>query len=207
MPSGRVCGFKLCGTNIDDYPLQFLYCSKKCRSAVHYERRHGVPSREVRKCLCGELIAKDRRRNVRYCSRSCQRVAALRRAGKQCKDCAQDMPPSARQYCPPCAETRRWNRSLQARYGINPDFYDWLLESQGYVCAGCRCSTPGRLHVDHDHSTGHVRGLLCGNCNRALGLLGDDVTTLNRLVDYLFVSKAHCALPGGGTVSGHLSFN
>lgn len=62
------------------------------------------------------------------------------------------------------------------KYGITLTEYDELLEEQGDHCIFCG-KTPAengsRLCVDHDHETGEVRGLLCGNCNRALGLFQD----------------------------------
>ena len=62
-----------------------------------------------------------------------------------------------------------------------------MLESQGHVCATCdkTCISGMRLAVDHCHVTGKVRGLLCCNCNRALGLLKDDPKILANLIDYL----------------------
>jgi len=81
------------------------------------------------------------------------------------------------------------DRSYRRKYGITLEEYNYLLEKQDSVCAGCggaenRAAT-GNLAVDHDHRTGRVRGLLCSNCNRALGLIGDSVETLNRLANYL----------------------
>jgi hypothetical protein len=76
-----------------------------------------------------------------------------------------------------------------SKYGLTEDGYQQLLEVQGGCCA--ICSSPdadsrGRaLHVDHDHNTGKVRGLLCKNCNQALGLLADDSARLRKAASYL----------------------
>ena len=65
-------------------------------------------------------------------------------------------------------------------YGITAEEYNGLLSAQEGVCAICqRPSADGRsLHVDHDHASGHVRGLLCDKCNAGLGLLGDTAEDL-----------------------------
>lgn len=72
-------------------------------------------------------------------------------------------------------------------YGITIDQKWSLLDDQGGCCACCRARDPGRRgwHVDHDHKTGRVRGILCGHCNSALGFARDDIATLQRLIDYL----------------------
>jgi len=73
------------------------------------------------------------------------------------------------------------------KYGVTPGGYRDLLVKQNGVCAICEreCPTGKALSVDHDHKTGFVRGLLCIKCNRALGLLSDDVDRLLRAVVYL----------------------
>ena len=62
---------------------------------------------------------------------------------------------------------------------------------QGGVCA--ICFGPGvasrRLAVDHDHNTGKVRGLLCADCNRALGGFKEDPTTLGRATTYILCGQ------------------
>jgi hypothetical protein len=61
-----------------------------------------------------------------------------------------------------------------------------MLAEQGGVCA-C-CDKPNPEHVDHDHASGRVRGMLCFNCNQALGNVRDQVPTLERLRDYLLAA-------------------
>lgn len=61
-----------------------------------------------------------------------------------------------------------------------------MLVKQGGVCKTCqRPPKVYRLHVDHDHVTGRVRGILCGRCNWVLGLIKDSPTLLKALQEYL----------------------
>jgi hypothetical protein len=75
---------------------------------------------------------------------------------------------------------------LRRRYGIGQADVDRMLAEQGGVCA-C-CDKPDPEHVDHDHATGEVRGMLCFNCNQALGNVRDNMHTLGRLRDYLLAA-------------------
>jgi hypothetical protein len=76
---------------------------------------------------------------------------------------------------------------LKHLYGITVEEYEALLRSQAYVCALCEqgCRSGNRLSIDHCHATGRVRQLLCGTCNRGLGLLKDDPSLLRRAADYV----------------------
>jgi len=75
---------------------------------------------------------------------------------------------------------------LKRRYGIGADEAVALLDSQLGKCAICDCSLSEKTaHVDHDHTTGAVRGVLCFNCNGGLGQFKDDPWRLLRAVDYL----------------------
>ena len=64
---------------------------------------------------------------------------------------------------------------LKRKYGITLDEYDAMLARQGGGCGICGSTPSGRisLHVDHDHGTGRIRGLLCFVCNSSLGELDD----------------------------------
>jgi hypothetical protein len=75
---------------------------------------------------------------------------------------------------------------LRRTFGITQADYEALLTRQGGGCGICG-RTPGKvsLHVDHDHETGEIRGLLCVGCNNALGQLHDDPVLLYRAADYV----------------------
>lgn len=77
---------------------------------------------------------------------------------------------------------------FKARYGKSgPEFDVSDLDAALAVdrCQNPACGSELRLHVDHDHATGRVRGRLCGTCNSALGMLGDDLERIRGLAAYL----------------------
>lgn len=77
---------------------------------------------------------------------------------------------------------------LKSQYGLTLEQYDSLLNKQCGLCAICRGKEPGRgkfFHVDHDHVTGKVRGLLCQNCNLMIGHALDSAAVLQAAVKYL----------------------
>lgn len=80
------------------------------------------------------------------------------------------------------------NRSvaLRLKYGITTDEYDMMYRAQSGCCAICnQAQHTKRLAVDHCHTTGAVRGLLCDKCNRGLGYFKDSVTCLEAAAVYL----------------------
>ena len=80
-------------------------------------------------------------------------------------------------------------QDLKKNYNVSLDYVKNLETVQNGVCALCkRINSRGfNLGVDHNHVTGHIRGLLCGKCNHALGLLEVDInpTIAKSLVSYL----------------------
>ena len=78
-------------------------------------------------------------------------------------------------------------KRVQQVYGLLPGEYAKLYEFQGGKCALCRRATGAsrKLSVDHDHATGHVRGLLCRPCNTFLGHARDRAIFFLRCIWYL----------------------
>lgn len=61
------------------------------------------------------------------------------------------------------------------------------MDAQGSVCAICK--GPAEV-IDHDHVTGHVRGILCFHCNTGLGHFGDDLNRIETAADYIRRNQA-----------------
>lgn len=74
---------------------------------------------------------------------------------------------------------------LKRTYGLTLEDMKELLELQNNRCVTCLTEFVTTPHVDHCHTTGRIRGLLCGCCNRSLGLLKENPETLRRMMDYI----------------------
>ncbi len=84
------------------------------------------------------------------------------------------------------AYIRNW--TLKKTYGITTEDYNNMFIEQAGQCAICgthQSKLKKKLHVDHNHETGRVRGLLCDGCNIALGRMKDDMRILRSAIKYL----------------------
>lgn len=125
----------------------------------------------------------------------------------KCKKCTNSREKADREALNPNQKLIRLERKRSAqfkcRYGINQIGYDRMIAEQNGRCAICG-SEPSRhskrtqkLYIDHDHETGHVRGLICRRCNAALGVFGDNIEGVMNVLDYLSRAKlAHAASMG-----------
>lgn len=78
------------------------------------------------------------------------------------------------------------------KYGITIEEYDKLLNEQKGCCAICfiKQKDIGRnLSIDHCHTTGKIRGLLCNNCNASIGLFKEDINILESAINYLKIHR------------------
>jgi hypothetical protein len=91
--------------------------------------------------------------------------------------------------CVPCIRIYGQNARLK-KYGITAEEYSNMLEEQGGLCRICKDPlVPGKEeHIDHDHVTGKVRGILCTHCNTALGKFRDDPEVILMAAQYIMDS-------------------
>ena len=81
-------------------------------------------------------------------------------------------------------------KNIERKYGITRAQYEEMLSQQNYKCKSCHRQLNGVRGplspcVDHCHKTSKVRGILCKNCNHALGHVNDDIDRLLKLIEYL----------------------
>lgn len=184
LPEPREC--LRCGVVFTAKNARQVYCGQPCIQAAYRDRQRdqSEPISE-RTCLhCGKVFTPRKRHSDadpwqrgKFCSQKCKERArqADGRSG---------------------ATVRRYQ--FRTKYGITVEEYWALAEAQGHRCAICGCTKEtamrGRvsqhtdefwLHVDHDHESGKVRGLLCMECNTGLGKFRDDVSVLSAAISYL----------------------
>lgn len=114
---------------------------------------------------------------------------------KSCRECGEGFSPvgPSHLYCSdPCAEVAHDRRRMLKAYNLSLEDYQKMVEEHAGNCAICGGKgfelSPGQkllLVIDHCHATGKVRGLLCHNCNRGLGLMKDSVESLKKAIEYL----------------------
>lgn len=88
--------------------------------------------------------------------------------------------------------TARMNTKMKSMYGISSGVFHQMLQKQNWECKICckdLCSRRN-THVDHCHTTGAIRGILCGSCNKGIGQFGDSADLLIKAAKYLEVSNS-----------------
>ena len=134
--------------------------------AVAFKRRRGDGRKDC--ALCGENVV------LENFHRNRQRKD---NRGSYCADCLRQL-------------SQKWGRVTRfAKYGLTEQKYAEMAAAQDHKCRICERPTAkeryGKLAIDHCHDTGEVRGLLCMNCNTALGMFRDSPRVLLRAAQYL----------------------
>lgn len=174
-------GCRECGAPLGEGNDRRAFCSSPCRAAWHYRHRDRdlVQKREqaaARRHQQGRGVGVAASRACLECSKVFAYVVASGRPPELCS--------------PECKVNRRRRLELLEKYGITLEEYEALWTQQRGLCAVCEGPLLTRSKdrfacVDHCHTTGAVRGLLCDACNLAMGQFGDDVERLRAAVRYL----------------------
>ncbi len=90
-------------------------------------------------------------------------------------------------HCKECSESDQ----RLIRYRLDDKAYEALLQSQDYSCGVCTkpLSDVKKIAIDHCHETGDIRGILCSPCNVAIGMLGDNISGLQKAIKYLNLTE------------------
>ena len=119
-----------------------------------------------------------------------------------CIKCYHKMGNDWSQKNPEKSSVHKRNHHLEKKFGMTQADFESMLSEQGGVCAICSTELKDKRgyspHIDHCHSTGVVRGILCLNCNTGLGLFKDDIETMKFAILYL---EFHLAKKLKGTQS------
>lgn len=108
----------------------------------------------------------------------------IRRRG-DCRSCVAEKYKLRKASDPKRHKTNHRYAIIKHKYGLSRKEVDELLVAQGEACAICNKAIDLSAHVDHCHSSGRVRGLLCSYCNKGLGLFRDNPEALIRAAQYL----------------------
>lgn len=165
---------------LDLWGEDFFKTCPSCHQSKHCSKFH--KNKRKKHGIYGHCIECHKARQATFAAKNPEHVRKIRR--RAVAKYRANNPEKAR------AITRKCR--LLLIYGITLEEYDVLLSSQNGVCAICKRSEPSkkRLAIDHCHATGDVRGLLCQNCNRALGLFQDNADLLRIAIDYLAGKKS-----------------
>jgi predicted nucleic acid-binding Zn ribbon protein len=195
-----ICGITFVKNELGRTPI---YCSAVCgnrakdrRRRERYISRVSAPTHE--NCMqCGVTMPEGKRSDARFCTERCFRKWNIESNGYERQSqaienryghcvCGKSLADSRAnvKYC--SLKCNQLSKRLQ-KYDITYLEYHNLLELQNNACAICESMEWGFKgpNIDHCHSTGKVRGLLCQWCNRGLGIFEDDYTKLERAIEYL----------------------
>ncbi|MFD6286887.1 endonuclease VII domain-containing protein [Streptomyces sp. NPDC060205] len=139
-------------------------------SAAHYRRRREAEGKVVREKV-----------DVPAGHKLCRTCGEIKPHGEWHRNASASDGLSTR--CKACRVVQGRQGHLKRHYGMTEAERDEMVASQKGLCVIC-LKAPA-VHVDHCHETGRVRGVLCFNCNSAIGKLGDDPDAVRRAAAYL----------------------
>jgi len=169
-----------------EYKLPCPSCGKvrefSTKQYFYRARKHNKPCKSCSNSLnaggIGHVLYND---EGQKCCIDCKQFKSLdeyydNKTGKTsvCKDCSHMR-----------ASKYHKNTYRYAKYGITKEQFDELFKNQEGKCPICKTELKEEIHIDHDHLTGQVRGVLCGKCNKGLGQFNDNIESLTNAIKYL----------------------
>ena len=171
-PTGLRAMCKRCTLEIEANGIKRCVHFRRTKSLADFPKRAGAKRGTA--SMCSSCAASGRKRCV-----CCYQVKQLSEYGASL---TQHGRIHVRSKCNACMSMDR----RLGRYRITKEQHDAMHVAQGGRCAICRVAIAGsNCHVDHDHATGKVRGLLCETCNPGLGCFRDDPLRLRAAIAYL----------------------
>lgn len=186
------------------------------------QKRLRGPEPGCRKCGCelllGENWSVNLRKNRRYWCNPCyaerQRIYSLKDGSHNEKKASRAKLLRGSRSLEARERERRVNRNavLRRKYGITIDQYEAMLARQTGKCAVCfdvlfiGTNFGGKgnkqVHLDHCHATGVVRGILCGHCNRMIGMARERAWVLHRAADYICLIRSDPPIVHSAPING-----
>ena len=176
--SDRICEF--CQTFFVTNRLDKKFCNYKCmRASCHLNQKiRRIEKRQsiTKTCAFCQIVFVTNRSTQKFCNRLCRSRNHEQKPERK-------------------NGSKRKHSQLKSKlkpFGFSVEDYEFELDNQNHVCAICgqpetdtHTGTLRRLCVDHDHKTGCFRGLLCGKCNKGIGLFKDNIALLKQAIQYL----------------------
>lgn len=187
-PITLLCQYEKCDREFQTAPNHFpiqKYCGADCQKRARYFRKRGKHlgyaflGAEISCQGCSDRFRPTRRQQV-LCGNGCRQEAVKETLKRQAAERKEKNPLHHREM------------HLKRRYGMTLADKERMFSEQGSCCAnrGCLSTYSGtganaQFHVDHDHDSGKIRGVLCAFCNRSLGCINDCIYKLRGLLVYI----------------------
>ena len=191
----RVVQCKGCEKKFETTNAQVEFCGSTCRHA-YFNSQRPTSKNDVRSCVvCGTSFQPMQKTGPgrKWCSEACKHVMGGNSQRLRRHLTGVDVPPEIIE----AARQSRSERSLKQTFGISLAQYESMFDAQKGLCAICKNPETAknnydkvtrRLAVDHCHTSGKIRALLCSACNTAIGLMNDDTARIQAAIEYL---KSH----------------
>lgn len=194
-PPVRPCSH--CGRDFSSRKWSAVYCSKQCNDNARRARERAATARRAQACEHCSASLEEKRPHARFCSTQCGQewrnkrtaeAARVRKLANQptCRGCGDPIPSERRGNAIYCSEDCKQRSRRHEAYGLTKQQLRLLL-AQHELCAVCGTDEWGKKgpQVDHCHTTGRVRGVLCTTCNTGLGHFRDRIDLLEAAIVYL----------------------